>query len=97
MCIKNNREHPTEFFSLDQADWQYGNFTKAHYYRDPIQEGFQKVIGRSMIRTFNLFKYVLDASSGKYLPRLDKPVDSCIETIITLVREEIREIYQVCA
>ena len=91
MCIKNNRVHLTEFFSLDQADWQYGNFSKAHYYRDPIQEGFWKVIGRSLIRSFNLFKYVLDAPSGKYLPHLDKPVDSCIDTVIAIVREEIEK------
>ena len=91
VCIKNNREHPTEFFGLDQADWQYGNFTKAHYYRDPIQEAFQKVIGSSLIRTFDLFKYVFDAPSGKYLPHLDKPVDSCIETVIDIIREEIEK------
>ena len=34
--IKHNREHLKELFSLDQADWQYGNFISPHYYSDPI-------------------------------------------------------------
>ena len=91
VCIKYNKAHPTEFFHLDNSDWQYSNFASPHYYHDPIQEAFWKVISRALIKTFNMFKYMLDEASGTYLPRLEKPVDGCIEDVIGFVKEEIEK------
>ena len=91
VCIRYNKAYPTEFFHLDNSDWQYSNFTLPHYYRDPIQEAFQKVISRVLIKTFNMFKYSLDEASGTYLPWLEKPVDDCIEDVISFVKEEIEK------
>ena len=91
VCIKYNKAHPTEFFHLDYSDWQYSNFALPHYYRDPIQEVFRKVISRALIKTFNMFKYSLDEASGTYLPLLEKPVDGCIEDVIGSVKEEIEK------
>ena len=94
VCIKYNKAHPTEFFHLDNSDWQYSNFALPHYYRDPIQEAFRKVISRTLIKTFNMFKYTLDEASGTYLPRLEKPVDGCIEDVISFVKEEIEKLVE---
>ena len=91
VCIKYNKEHPKEFFSLDNADWQYSNFTSPNYYRDPIQEAFRRVMSRSLIKTFKMFKYTLDEASGNYLPRLEKPVDGCIVDVIGIVKDEIEK------
>ena len=91
VCIKYNKDHLHEFFSLDNADWQYSNFTSPNYYRDPIQEAFRRVMSRSLIKTFNMFKYSLDQASGNYLPRLEKPVDSCIVDVIGFVKDEIEK------
>ena len=91
VCIKYNKAHPTEFFHLDNSDWQYSNFASPHYYRDPIQEAFWKVISRALIKTFNMFKYTLDEASGTYLPQLEKPVEGCIEDVIGFVKEEIEK------
>ena len=90
VCIKYSKTHPTEFFYLDNSDWQYSNFTLPHYYSDPIQEAFRKVISRTLIKTFNMFKYSFDEASGTYLPWLEKPVDGCIENVI-FVKEEIEK------
>ena len=60
-----------------------------NFYRDPIQEGFRKVISRALIRTFNLFTYVLDPASGKYFPHFQKPVDSCKEDVIKILDCEV--------
>ena len=38
-----------------------------------------------------MFKYTLDEASGTYLPRLEKPVDGCIEDVISFVKEEIEK------
>ena len=91
VCMKYNKAHPTEFFHLDNSDWQYSNFVSPHYYRDPIQEAFWKVISRTLIKTFNMFKYTLDDVSGTFLPRLEKPVDGCIEEVIGFLKEEIEK------
>ena len=91
VCMNYNKAHPTEFFHLDNSDWQYSNFTSPHYYRDPIQEAFRKVISRTLIKTFNMFKYSLDDASGTFLPPLEKSVDGCIEDVISFVKEEIEK------
>ena len=91
VCIKYNKAHPTEFFHLDNSDWQYSNFTLPQYYCNPIQEAFWKVISRTLIKTFNMFKYSLDDASDTFLPWLEKPVDGCIEDIISFVKEEIEK------
>ena len=91
VCMKYNKAHPTEFFHLDNSDWQYSKFVSPHYYRDPIQEAFRKVISRTLIKTFNMFKYTLDDVSGTFLPRLEKPVDGCIEEVIGFLKEEIEK------
>ena len=49
------------------------------------------MISRALIKTFNMFKYTLDEASGTYLPRLEKPVDGCIEDVISFVKEEIEK------
>ena len=49
------------------------------------------MISRSLIKTFNMFKYCLDDASGIYLPHLEKPLDSCIDDVIGFVREEIEK------
>ena len=91
VCIKHNLEHPKEFLCLDQGDWQYGAFMNPHMYSDPIQEAFRKVISRTLIQTFNLFKYHLDAPSERYLPRLPTPVNSCVDEIIAILKAKIEK------
>ena len=38
-----------------------------------------------------MFTYSLDDASGNYLPRLEKPMDSCIEDVIGYVKDEIEK------
>ena len=39
-----------------------------------------------------MFKYSLDDASGTFLPRLEKPVDGCIEDVNGFVKEEIEKL-----
>ena len=79
---------------LDNSDWEYSNFASPNYYCDPIQQAFQKVISRRLIKIFNMFKYFLDDASGSYFPHLEKPVDSCIGDVIGFMKEEIEKIVE---
>ena len=41
---------------MDPKDW-YSNEMLRKVYADPVQEGVRRILGRSLIRTFALFKY----------------------------------------
>ena len=54
--IKCSKEDSNEFFYMDPKDW-YTNEMPRKVYADPVQEGIRRILGRSLVRTFALFKY----------------------------------------
>ena len=54
--IKCSLDHPEAFFLLDKENWYHNEMTRK-VYADPVQESVRRILGRSVVRTFALFKY----------------------------------------
>jgi len=72
---------------MDSKEWHQETLTEK-VYRDPVQEGVRIVIGRAMVRTFDLIKFIHNEETNKYVPELPLPMESCIHEVIDYVNNE---------
>ena len=69
---------------MDPKEW-YTEAMPEKVYGDPIQEGLQIVIGRAMVKTFNLLTSQYNNLTKKFVPELPLTHDSCIHEVIDYV------------
>ena len=55
-------------------------------YADPVQEGIRRILGRSLIRTFALFKYKKHSLVSVYCLTLEAPHEDKIQEVIDIVK-----------
>ena len=82
--IKCSEEDSNEFFYMDPKDW-YTNKMPRKVYADPVQEGIRRIIGRSLVRTFALFKYKKHSLVNVYCATFDAPHKAKIQEVIDIV------------
>ena len=82
--IKCCEENPDDFFYIDPKDWYYNEMPQK-VYNDPVQEGVRRIIGRSLVRTFALFKYKKHPLIPLYCPTFGAPNECMILTVIDIV------------
>ena len=70
--IKCSEEDTDVFFYIDPKDW-YMNEMLKKVYADPVQEGVRRILGRSLVRTFALFKYKKHSLVNVYCAMLEAP------------------------
>ena len=54
-------------------------------YADPVQEGIRRILGRSLVRTFALFKYKKHSLVNVYCAMLEPPHEAKIREVINIV------------
>ena len=54
-------------------------------YADPVQEGIMRILGRSLVRTFALFKYKKHSLVNVYCAMLEAPHEAKIWEVIDIV------------
>ena len=55
-------------------------------YADPVQEGVRRILGRSLVRTFALFKYKKHSLVDVYCATLEAPHEAKIREVIDIVK-----------
>ena len=85
--MKSSVDHPNEFFHLDKSNWYHNEMPKK-VYADPIQESVRRILGRSVIRTFGLFKYEKHPLVDKHIPTFGGPHEAKILEVIDIGEEE---------
>ena len=60
-------------------------------YADPVQEGIRRILGRSLVRTFALFKYKKHSLVNVYCAMLEAPHEAKIREVIDIVKYEFTE------
>ena len=81
---------PNEFFYINPKDW-YMNKMLKKVYADPGQEGIRRILGRSLVRTFALFKYKKQSLVGLYCLTLEAPHEAKILEFIDIVEYEFTQ------
>ena len=69
---------------MDPKDW-YTNEMPRKVYADSIQEGVRRILGRSLVRTFALFKYKKHSLVNVYCATFDAPHEAKIREVIDIV------------
>ena len=69
---------------MDPKDW-YTNKMPRKVYADPVQEGVRRILGRSLVRTFALFKYKKHSFVNIYCATFDAPHKAKIWEVIDIV------------
>ena len=69
---------------MDPKDW-YTNKMPRKVYADPVQEGIRRILGRSLVRTFALFKYKKHSLVNVYCATFDAPHKAKIWEVIDIV------------
>ena len=85
--MKSSVDHPNEFIHLDKSNWYHNEMPKKGY-GDPIQESVRRILGRSVIRTFGLFKYETHPLVDKHIPTFSGLHEAKISEVIDIVEEE---------
>ena len=88
--IKCSEEDSNEFFYMDPKDW-YTNEMPRKVYADPVQEGIRRILGRSLVRTFALFKYKKHSLVNVYCAMFDAPHKAKIREVIDIVKYEFTQ------
>ena len=88
--IKCSKEDSNEFFYMDPKDW-YTNKMPRKVYADPVQEGIRRILGRSLVRTFALFKYKKHSLVNVYCATFDAPHKAKIREVIDIVEYEFTQ------
>ena len=88
--IKCCEENPDDFFYIDLKDWYYNEMPQKVYH-DPVQESLRRIISRSLVRTFALFKYKKHDLVELYCPTFSAPHESMILEVIDIVKYEFRQ------
>ena len=60
-------------------------------YADPVQEGVRRILGRSLIRTFALFKYKKHSLVNVYCAMLEAPHEAKIWEVKDIVEYEFTQ------
>ena len=60
-------------------------------YADPVQEAVRRILGRSLVRTFALFKYKKHSLVNVYCVRLEAPHEAKIQEVIDIVEYEFTQ------
>ena len=84
VTIKCNDENPDDFLYINCQDWYHNELPKK-VYKDPIQEGVRRILRRSMVRAFALFKYEKDELVDVYGSTLGASHESKITEVINIV------------
>ena len=82
--IKCSEEDTDEFFYINPKDW-YMNKMLKKVYADLVQEGIRRILGRSLVRTFALFKYKKHSLVNVYCAMLEAPHEAKIREVIDIV------------
>ena len=88
--IKCSEKDSNEFFYMDPKDW-YTNEMLRKVYADPVQEGIWRILGRSLVRTFALFKYKKHSLVNIYCATFDAPHEAKIQEVIDIVEYEFTQ------
>ena len=72
---------------MDQKEW-YQESLPEKVYSDPVQEGVRIVLGRALVKTFDLIKFIFNEKTKTYVPELPLPFESCIKEVIEYVSNE---------
>ena len=75
---------------MDPKDW-YTNKMPRKVYADPVQEGFRRILGRSLVRTFALFKYKKHSLVNVYCATFDARHEAKICEVIDIVKYEFSQ------
>ena len=75
---------------MDPKDW-YSNEMPRKVYADPVQEGIRRILGRSLVRTFALFKYKKHSLVNIYCATFEAPHEAKIQEVIDIVKFEFTQ------
>ena len=75
---------------MDPKDW-YSNEMLRKVYVDPVQEGVRGILGRSLVRTFALFKYKKHSLVNIYCAMFEAPYEAKIREVIDIVEFEFTQ------
>ena len=73
--------------SLDQSKWEWERFPFKTY-NDKVQALVRRLIGRSLVVAFGIFKYVETNDKNMWVPKLPLPHDACIRQLVKIVEQE---------
>ena len=60
-------------------------------YTDPVQEGVKRILGRSLVRTFSLFRYKKHSLVNVYCATLEAPHEAKIREVIDIIEYEFTQ------
>ena len=72
---------------MDDSKWEVKKFP-FNTYDDPVQEVVCRMIRRSLVMAFSLFKYKQTTDADMYVPTLPLPHDACIEMVLKIVQDQ---------